>query len=458
MYMKKKGRILVVDDNEEVLIALKLYLFKHFEIVDTEKNPNRIPVIFSQSSYDVVILDMNFSSGVNTGNEGLYWLKEIQKLDPNAIVVLMTAYGDIQLAVKGIKKGAVDFVTKPWENEKMLATVESAFQLRQSKLEIDKLKDKQQLLIKDINKQYTMFSGPSKTMKAIFNTINKVSATDANILILGENGTGKELIAREIHNRSNRRNEMFVTIDMAALPESLFESELFGYDKGSFTDAKENKPGRFEVASGGTLFLDEIGNLSLPMQAKILTVIQTRQITRIGSVKPIPIDIRLISATNLSLYKMVETQTFREDLLYRINTIQIELPPLRNRVEDIPGLVDFFLRIYERKYKKQGLKLHSVAYDKLSKYNWPGNIRELEHVIEKAIILSDSNSLSSNDFQFYSTMKKVGSKKKVFSLEENENILIREVLKECNGNLSDSAIQLGITRATLYRKLKKYDI
>lgn len=458
MYMKKKGRILVVDDNEEVLIALKLYLFKHFEIVDTEKNPNRIPVIFSQSSYDVVILDMNFSSGVNTGNEGLYWLKEIQKLDPNAIVVLMTAYGDIQLAVKGIKKGAVDFVTKPWENEKMLATVESAFQLRQSKLEIDKLKDKQQLLIKDINKQYTMFSGPSKTMKAIFNTINKVSATDANILILGENGTGKELIAREIHNRSNRRNEMFVTIDMAALPESLFESELFGYDKGSFTDAKENKPGRFEVASGGTLFLDEIGNLSLPMQAKILTVIQTRQITRIGSVKPIPIDIRLISATNLSLYKMVETQTFREDLLYRINTIQIELPPLRNRVEDIPGLVDFFLRIYERKYKKQGLKLHSVAYDKLSKYNWPGNIRELEHVIEKAIILSDSNSLSSNDFQFYSTMKKVGSKKKVFSLEENEKYTDTEVLKECNGNLSDSAIQLGITRATLYRKLKKYDI
>lgn len=455
---KTNGNILIVDDNPEALIALEMYLSKHFNNVKTEKNPNLIPNLLTNQDFDVIILDMNFSAGISSGNEGLFWLNEIIKIDHTIAVVFITAYGDIELAVKGIKLGAVDFITKPWENEKLLATVEAAFRLRQSRLEIKNLKSKQQHLTGNIENQYSMFKGTSASMRKIFSIVNKVSATDANILILGENGTGKELIAREIHKRSKRAKEVFITIDMAALPESLFESELFGYSKGAFTDASEDKPGRLEIAKGGTLFLDEIGNLPIQMQSKILTTLQNREVFRIGSNKPIPINFRLIAATNKSLYNMVEENEFRDDLLYRINTIQIELPPLRDRLEDIEGLVYFFLEKYGSKYIKKDLSVKSSAFDKLKKYPWPGNIRELEHVIEKTVILVDNKLLNADDFQFHTPIKNNLSKRKVFSLEENEKIIIRDAMRECNGNMSDTADRLGITRATLYRKIKKYDL
>jgi len=455
---KTKGNILIIDDNEEALIALEMYLIKHFTSIRTEKNPNLIPNLISNQDFDVIILDMNFSAGISSGNEGLFWLNEINKIDPTVAVVFITAYGDIELAVKGIKLGAVDFITKPWENEKLLATVEAAFRLRQSGLEIKNLKSKQQHLAGNIESQFSMFKGTSLSMQKIFIIIDKVSATDANILILGENGTGKELIAREIHKRSNRAHEVFITIDMAALPESLFESELFGYSKGAFTDAHEDKPGRFEIAKGGTLFLDEIGNLPIQMQSKILTALQNREIFKVGSNKAIPINFRLIAATNKSLYNMVDDNEFREDLLYRINTIQIELPPLRDRIEDIEGLVYFFLEKYGSKYNKKDMKVHGSAFDKLKKYPWPGNIRELDNVTEKTVIMADSKLLNADNFQFHTPLKTSTSKRKIFSLEENEKIIIREAMQDCNGNLSDTADRLGITRATLYRKIKKYDL
>lgn len=455
---KTKGNILIVDDNPEALIALEMYLSKHFTNVQTEKNPNIIPNIITTKDIDVVILDMNFSAGISTGNEGLFWLNEIKNIDPTIAVVFITAYGDIRLAVKGIKLGAVDFITKPWENEKLLATVEAAFQLRQSKLEIKTLKSKQKHLADNIEEQFSMFKGVSPSMKKIFTIIEKVSETDANILILGENGTGKELIAREIHKCSKRNSDVFITVDMAALPESLFESELFGYTKGAFTDAFEDKQGRLEIASGGTLFLDEIGNLPIAMQSKILTALQNREIFQVGSNKAISIDFRLISATNKSIYSMVEKSEFREDLLYRINTIQIELPPLRDRLEDLEGLVKFFLKKHGDKYDKYDLIVNRSALDKLKKYPWPGNIRELEHVTEKTVIMADTKLLSATDFQFHTPLKTDLIKRKVFSLEENEKIIIRDAMQECNGNMSDTADRLGITRATLYRKIKKYEL
>ncbi len=453
---KTKANILIVDDNHEAIIALDMYLSKHFTKVQTERNPNLIPNIINTDVFDVVILDMNFSAGISTGNEGLYWLNEIIKIDAQTAVVLITAYGDIELAVKGIKKGAHDFITKPWENEKLLATVMSAYKLRKSQLEINSLKNRQQHLSSNIASRFKMYRGDSPSMLPIYETIDKVAGTDANILILGENGTGKELIARDIHQKS--KQEVFITVDIASLPETLIESELFGYTKGAFTDARENKPGRFELAHGGTLYLDEIGNIPLGLQTKILTALQTKEICRIGSTKSFQVDFRLISATNSSLYNMVDESKFREDLLYRINTIQIEIPPLRKRVEDIVGFVNYFLGIYGKKYNKQNIKINAAALNKLQKYLWPGNIRELEHITEKAIIMSESLTLRADDFQFYSSGKSKTMKKQVFSLEENEKIIIRDAMRECNGNLSETADRLGITRATLYRKIKKYDL
>jgi len=453
---KTTGSILIIDDNQEALIALEMYLQKHFTQIRTERNPNLIPNLISRTNYDVIILDMNFSAGISSGNEGLYWLKEILKIEPLAAVVFITAYGDIELAVKGIKKGAYDFITKPWENEKLLATVSSAFKFRRSKLEIRNLKNKQQHLSDSIASKYNLFKGQSESMHRVYETILKVADTDANVLILGENGTGKELIAREIHKNSPQ--DVFITMDIATLPQSLIESELFGYNKGSFTDAHQDKPGRLELANGGTLFLDEVGNIPIHLQSKLLSVLQTHEINRLGSTKPISVDFRLISATNSSLYNMVESGNFREDLLYRINTIQIELPPLRERVEDIEGLTLFFLEIYRKKYSKEYLKLQSSAINKLQKYPWPGNIRELEHITEKAVIMAERTTLRADDFQFYSGRKAQPSKKTVFSLAENEKIIIREAMRECNGNLSETADRLGITRATLYRKIKKYDL
>jgi len=439
-------------------MSLKLLLKQHFADIITEKNVIQLPNLLEKDNYDLILLDMNFSAGLNTGNEGIYWLRTILDKDPAAVVVMMTAYGAVELAVKAIKEGATDFVLKPWDNEKMLATLHSALKLRQSKLEINKLKGKQQQLKKDSDKKYTNFIGESEKMMDVFKTISKVAKTEANVFIIGENGTGKELVARELHRQSKRQDEVFISVDMSSISESLFESELFGSMKGSFTDSKEDRAGRFEVASGGTLFLDEIGNLSLAMQAKILTVLQNREIFRIGSSKAIPIDIRLISATNKNLHDMVSEGTFREDLLYRLNTIQIGLPPLRDRTEDIPLLADHFLARYAKKYEKQNLKINKSALDHLKSYRWPGNIRELEHAIEKAVILSELDVLKADDFLFHPSKRNEMDDIQSLNIEEMEKVLIKKALLKLRGNMSHVAKELGVSRATLYNKIDRYGI
>jgi DNA-binding NtrC family response regulator len=385
---------------------------------------------------------MNFKTGDNSGNEGLYWLKEILKPDPSVLVIMITAYGDIDLAVRAIKEGATDFIAKPWDAEKLIVTLKNAIAFRKSKIEVNHLKGKQKQLKEDIEKRYQVVTGRSKVMQDIYKTINKVAQTDANVLITGENGTGKELIAREIHRKSKRASEIFLSVDMGSLTDSLFESEMFGHVKGSYTDAKEDRTGRFETASGGTLFLDEIGNLSMTVQSKLLTVIQKREVTKVGTNKAIPVDFRLITAT-------------REDLLFRINTIQIELPPLRERPEDIPSLADFFLSQYAYKYEKTLLKLTGNAYDKLTEYYWPGNIRELKHTIEKAVILCDSNILKPEDFYLKMDRTAKGEEETVLTLSDIERKAIMKVLDQCNGNLTKAAKILDISRTTLYAKLGK---
>jgi DNA-binding NtrC family response regulator len=455
--MKNKGRILIVDDNEEILIALKLFLSTQFEIVDVQKNPNTIPEIIQRQSYDVIILDMNFSAGINSGNEGIYWLRKILEYDPLATVLFITAYGDIEMAVNAIKEGATDFIQKPWDDEKLLVTIMTAAKLRKSNLEIKKLRNKQIHLNENINKSFNMFVGNSPEMQKVFKTIAKVAGTEANILILGENGTGKELIAREIHKQSLRSGEVFVNVDMVSFNEGVFESELFGHVKGAYTDAKEERAGRFEIASGGTLFLDEIGNLTMSMQSKLLAAIQNREIFRIGSNRPIPIDIRLISATNKPIIEMVAENTFREDLLYRINTIQILLPPLRHRIDDIPSLVNHFLIMYGEKYNKQELKVSSQGMDALLKYSFPGNIRELEHMVEKAVILCESGILKQEDLFFQQKISNVPGKRS-FDLELNEKQLILDALEMHGNNYTKASNELNISRKTLYNKIKKYGI
>lgn len=454
--MNKTGQLLVIDDNEEILIAVEMLLKPYFRKINTVKNPNTLPSVLSKELYDVIILDMNFKAGISTGNEGIYWLNQILKIDPEAVVVFITAYGDMELAVKAIREGATDFITKPWDDEKFIATIQNAYKLRSSKKEISNLKEKQKHLIGNIFNQFPEIIGNSKVMEDIFNIIKKVAKTDANVLILGENGTGKELIAREVHKKSNRADEVFVSVDISALPDSLFESELFGYVKGAFTDAKSDKPGRFEIAAGGTLFLDEIGNLSLTAQSKLLTVLQNREINRLGATYKIPIDVRLVCATNKDLNKMVALGEFREDLLYRINTIHIELPPLRERKEDIPLLVEFFKNKYENKYGKLTDVQESI-YKKLKAYHWPGNIRELQHAVEKAVILSEGVHLTENDFGFD---KKVAAsvKAETLDLSENEKKLILKAIEIHKGNYSLAAKDLGVSRKTLYNKIKKYGI
>ena len=446
---------MIVDDNEEILIALKLFLLNHFEVVDTQKNPNTIPNTIQRQSYDVIILDMNFSAGINTGNEGIYWMKKILKNDPLAIILFITAYGDIEMAVNAIKEGATDFIQKPWDDEKLLATILTAVRLRKSNLEIKKLRNKQLHLSENIDKSFRMFIGNSHEMQKVFKTIAKVAGTEANILILGENGTGKELIAREIHKQSLRSDEVFVNVDMVSFNEGVFESELFGHMKGAFTDAREERAGRFEIASGGTLFLDEIGNLTLSMQTKLLAALQNREIFRIGSNKPVPIDIRLISATNKPLTEMISAGTFREDLLYRINTIQINLPPLRNRVEDIPLLADHFLMIYGEKYDNHDLKISEQGMNALLQYNFPGNVRELEHMVEKAVILCESGILKQEDLFFQQRISH-SSGQKTLDLEVNEKQIILEALEKHENNFTKASIELNISRKTLYNKIKKY--
>jgi len=457
----KTGKILIVDDNEDLLKAAKMYLKRHFAQVDIEKNPEAIPNLMSNESYDVILLDMNFTKDVSSGSEGYYWLEKILEFDSSSVVVLITAYGDVQMAVRAIKAGATDFVLKPWENEKLLATIYSSLRLRESRNEIESLRIKNKEINQALNEKFSDIIGQSQPMQRIFQTIERVAHTDANVLILGENGTGKELIARAIHRNSSRKHESFVSVDLGSITETLFESELFGHKKGAFTDAKEDRAGRFELANKGTLFLDEIGNLSMPLQAKLLAVLQNRKVSRVGSNKDTPVDIRLICATNMPLYEMVKENRFRQDLLYRINTIEVEIPPLRDRFEDIPLLANHFLKHYSNKYGKNLSKLSDATMSRLNKHNWPGNIRELQHALERAVILSNSSVLQPEDFNFNATANKESDQQlnlDQFNLEEVEKILIRKVLKKYNGNITQAAGELGLTRSSLYRRLEKYGL
>ena len=453
----KKGNILIVDDNKNVLSALRILLSDYFENIVLLTSPNTLMSELRDKNPDVVLLDMNFSAGINSGNEGLFWLSEIKKADEELPVVLFTAYADIDLAVKALKGGATDFVVKPWDNAKLLATLQSAYSLRQSRKEVKKLREKQSVLNRDIQKEEDICWGKSPAMQRLLTMIKKVAVTDANVLITGENGTGKELIAKMIHRYSPRAAETLIIVDMGAVTETLFESELFGHVKGAFTDAKADRSGKFEAADGGSLFLDEIGNLSYPLQAKLLSALKTRHITRVGSNKSISVDIRLISATNKNLFKSVKKGEFREDLLYRINTIHLEVPPLRERREDIPQLADFFLRRLARKYGKSDLKLGEKALCKLESYAWPGNVRELEHAIEKAVILSDNQELQPNDF-YMRTPDETSFVVESFTLEEMEKILIEKALRKYDNNISAVAAELGISRPTLYSKIRKYEL
>ena len=449
-----KGNILIVDDNKSVLSALEILLSAEYDRVCCLSNPNLLVTELRKNPYHLVLLDMNFSAGVNTGNEGIYWLQQIREQYPDLSVVMITAYGDVELAVKALKAGATDFILKPWENAKLLATVRSAVQLSLSRGEVKDLRLKEKALKKAMTHDEKYIVGSSPELMQVLKTVRKVAKTNTNVLITGENGTGKELIAREIHRLSERCDEMMVSVDMGAVSETLFESELFGHVRGAFTDARENRTGKFEIANKGTLFLDEIGNLSFHLQAKLLAVLQNREITRIGSNQTIPVDIRLVCATNKDLPALVTKGLFREDLLYRINTIQVEVPPLRERGEDILALADFFLKKYAWKYDKPSLKFNHQAQEKLMKYSWPGNIRELEHSVEKAVILSENNILKADDF----FLKPIGAAKSdgdTLNLDEMEKRFILRALEKNPGNVSAAADQLGITRQTLYNKLKK---
>jgi DNA-binding NtrC family response regulator len=450
----QKGSILVIDDNKSILSAIEILLIPEFHEVTLLSNPNQIVSELSRKDYNLVILDMNFKAGVNTGNEGIYWLERIKDIKPEISVVMITAYGDIDTAVRALKAGASDFVLKPWDNNKLLATLKLAIQLNFSKKEVQTLKERETELKKEMNRDQRYIIGSSPQLMSVLNLVRKVAKTDANVLITGENGTGKELIAQEIHRLSGRAKEVLVSVDMGSLSETLFESELFGHVKGSFTDAHENRQGKFEFANKGTLFLDEIGNLSFHLQAKLLSVIENRQFSRIGSNQLIPTDIRLICATNKNIENMVREGLFREDLLYRINTIQVELPPLRDRGNDIFTLAEFFLKKYTNKYNKPNLKINQQAHEKLLRYSWPGNIRELQHTIEKAVILSESNIVKPEDLYLRSGGP-VSINSSVSTLEEMEKQMIQQALEKNNGNFTAAAVQLGITRQTLYNRIKR---
>jgi len=453
------GKILIVDDDEDILQAARMLLRRQVDLVQTETNPEQLPVHLSRECYDVILLDMNFTSETASGEEGLHWLNQILETSPSTAVVMITAFGDVELAVRAMKRGATDFILKPWHNERLIATVRSAISLQRSRQEAEHLRSKQSYLSEDMDARYRHFIGRSAVMQQVFDTIEKVATTDANVLILGENGTGKELVARALHRQSNRSDEVFITVDMGAITETLFESELFGYVKGAFTDAKEDRPGRFEVASGGTLFLDEIGNLSPQLQAKLLTVLQNREVIRVGSTKSIPIDVRLICATNQDISTMVANQQFRQDLLYRINTVEIQLPPLRERTEDIPLLAEHFLEHYKQKYNKDIRCLSQSALTKLETWKWPGNVRELQHAVERAVILSDADVLGPEAFPLSSGREQEEALHFAsYELDQVEKSVIRKVLQKHQGNISKSAAELGLTRAALYRRLEKYGL
>jgi len=457
---EKKGKILAIDDNEDILFALKLLLRQHVEQIETLTGPERIPEMMKKEMWDVILLDMNFTKDAISGQEGFDALKQIMDLDPNAVVVFITAYGDAEKAVRAIKSGATDFILKPWQNEKLLATINSAINLRRSRMQAESLRMKQQEISAVLDQPFTEFIGNSPEMQEVFRTIKKVAATDANVLILGENGTGKELVARAIYRNSLRKQEVFISVDLGSIAETLFESELFGHEKGAFTDAHKMKQGRFEIASGGTLFLDEIGNLSYPLQSKLLTVIERREVVRVGAAKPQPIDVRLICATNNNIHDDVKNGDFRQDLLYRINTVEIHLPPLRDRTGDIHLLAEHFLRIYSKKYKKSIRNIQSSAIKKLNQYQWPGNVRELQHAIERAVIMSEGSSLSAEDFILSSDRtSSIGEHDfETYNLDDIEKAVINKVMKQNQGNVTQAATQLGLTRTSLYRRMEKHGL
>lgn len=452
------AKILIVDDDRDILETARMFLKQEFSHVQIEENPQRIPSLIKAAEYDVILLDMNFKIGVNDGEEGFFWLGEIMKADPQAVVILITAYGEVDLAVKAMKHGATDFVLKPWKNQKLLGTIMAALQLRQSKKEVEKLKLTQEKLSNTIDQPYIDFIGDSPAIQRVHELIDRVAATDADVLILGENGTGKELVARAIHRNSLRKDKVFISVDLGAITETLFESELFGHVKGAFTDARQDKPGRFELASGGTIFLDEIGNLSMALQSKLLTVLQQRKVQRVGSTQEIPVDFRLICATNMPLNEMVYEKKFRQDLLYRINTVEIRVPPLRERVDDITLLCDHFLQGYGKKYKRQGMKIDKAVLQKMKKYFWPGNIRELQHAVERAVILSEDRVITSSELLISGSAAKPKQDSPPRTLEEMEKIFILQSLDDNGGNVSQTAIALGMTRTALYRRIKKHGI
>lgn len=447
------GTILIVDDNKSVLASLELLLENEFSTVRTAANPNQITTLLTTTSIDIVILDMNFSAGINNGNEGLYWLKRIHEICPGLPVVMLTAYGDVELAVKALKNGAADFLLKPWDNRTLVQKIKEAFNNKSNRKSLSK--SKRQIVSGNLNKS-EMLTGRSPIMIQLMKIVSKVAKTDANILITGENGTGKEMLAREIHRLSPRNIRPMLSIDMGAISESLFESELFGHERGAFTDAYDTRPGKFEAASGSSLFMDEIGNLPLALQAKLLTVLQNRNITRIGSNKAIPVDIRLISATNKDIPEMIKQGLFREDLFYRINTIHLEIPPLRERGDDILIFIDTFLHRFASKYQHPEMRMHEQTIEKLRSYHWPGNIRELQHAIEKAVILCEGNVIRPKDILVKQTWKPQTTGT-VPNLEEVERQAIETAILQNNGNLTAAAEQLGISRQTLYNKLKRFN-
>jgi DNA-binding NtrC family response regulator len=456
--MKQTGRVLVVDDNLDILTSARLLLKKHYSLVKTTDDPHQINALISEFDFDVIVLDMNFTQDAMSGQEGFHWLKSILSINPSIVVIMMTAYGDIKLAVDAIKAGASDFIPKPWQNDQLLASMAAAFQHSDTKKVVDQLTRQTQGLSHAMNGENQAFIGESLVMKQVFATIEKAAKTDANILITGESGTGKELVARAIHQASLRANKTFINVDMGAISESLFESELFGHKKGAFTDAKSDRIGRFELAKGGSLFLDELANLPLNQQAKLLTALQNREITPVGGVKSFAIDIRLISATNDNLLEAVDSGRFRQDLLYRINTIEIRMPPLRERKDDIPLLINYYLSHFCQKYNRE-LVINASDIKKLSRYSWPGNVRELCHAIERAVILTDADSLDiSSIINIKPPENKADSAPKTFDLEKVEEITIANALHHFKGNVSQAAKALGLTRGALYRRLDKYEL
>jgi len=447
----KNASILIVDDDSDVLTAVRLLLKTQAAEVVTEKNPENIPTLIRSYNFDVILLDMNFKSVVHTGNEGLFWLTKVKSIKPDACVIMITAYGDIDLAVRALKEGASDFIVKPWHNEKLIETIKETL-LKKEKRGIPASAKESGISVDLV--------GGSDAMDSVFHKIRKIAPTDANILILGENGTGKDLIAKAIHESSLRANKPFVKVDVGALTDNLFESELFGHKKGAFTDAREDRAGRFEAAQGGTIFLDEIGNISLQQQAKLLSVLQNRQVIRLGSNTPIPIDIRLICATNTPLHELANENRFRKDLIYRINTVEIMVPPLRNRDGDIEQLANFFLNRYCEKYSKPSLSFSEKALYKLNSYSFPGNVRELQYTIERAVIMSDESFISEDGLVFSALEtpaypEDAQSDTKLSSLEKNT---ILRVIEKHQGNITRAAKELGLTRTALYRRLSKYDI